>query len=554
MILALTGAPLVIVAIIAFVFIIGIIIAIHEAGHFYFAKKSGILCYEFSIGMGPVVYQKQFGETTFKLRAVPIGGFVSMANEDATSDFIKKDSEIGINFDEDGIVTEIILDEALDCNVRGKAVDFDFEGKDGSQLFVTIDDGSERYYPISKEAYYVFEKNQRMQITPYDRTFDSKSLWKRFITLFAGPMNNLILGFVLYLILAFATGVPNYDSNVIASTTTGYNAGEVLQAGDEIVKLGDKDVTSWTEFSSFLDEEFNNYNTNISITVKRDGKEEQYVIEATTLINSIGLSNIQASKDELIFNNTKVDGLRVGNVSLRYKDSQGNNPISSGDILTSVKIGNSDIVYLGHEEGKTNWGQLAELFDKTNIADVKFSYYSMSANKEITLDECATIEPYGNEVLQNQRIEKIQMTLGVSVETHFELIGCIKLAGTNFWGDFTLIFNTLKLMIWPSDVRQVGVSDLSSFVGIFGLVERYVGAGLLPLLSLFAMLTINVGIVNLLPIPALDGGRIIFLAYELITRKKVNKKVEAVINNVFFILILILFVFVTYNDILRVFG
>ena len=114
-----------------------------------------------------------------------------------------------------------------------------------------------------------------------------------------------------------------------------------------------------------------------------------------------------------------------------------------------------------------------------------------------------------------------------------------------------MIFNTLRILIWPSDVRQVGVSDLSSFVGIFGLVEQYVGAGILSLLAFVAMLSVNIGIVNLLPIPALDGGRIVFLGVEAVSRKRVPRKVENIINNVFFILLMVLFVYVTYNDIIR---
>ena len=122
-----------------------------------------------------------------------------------------------------------------------------------------------------------------------------------------------------------------------------------------------------------------------------------------------------------------------------------------------------------------------------------------------------------------------------------------------FWDDFTLIFRTLKLLIAPSDVRQVGVSDLSSFVGIFSMVEQYLSAGLLPLLAFAALLSVNIGVMNLLPIPALDGGRLIFLLVEAITRKKPSKKVEATINNIFFILLMLLFVFVTFNDVLRLF-
>ncbi|MDE5855895.1 MAG: site-2 protease family protein, partial [Anaeroplasmataceae bacterium] len=126
-------------------------------------------------------------------------------------------------------------------------------------------------------------------------------------------------------------------------------------------------------------------------------------------------------------------------------------------------------------------------------------------------------------------------------------------AFVDFWNDFTLIFRTIGLLIFPgsSGIRQVGVNDLSSFVGIFDLVKTFVGSGFLTLLAFMAMLSVNIGVMNLLPIPALDGGRIVFLGYELVTRKKPSKKVENIINNVFFILLIILFIYVTYNDIVR---
>lgn len=89
MILALTGVPLVIVSILAFIIILGIIIIIHEGGHFIFARKAGILCHEFSIGMGPAIYKRKFGETTFCIRAIPIGGYVSMAGEEVTKSSLK---------------------------------------------------------------------------------------------------------------------------------------------------------------------------------------------------------------------------------------------------------------------------------------------------------------------------------------------------------------------------------------------------------------------------------------------------------------------------------
>ena len=142
----------------------------------------------------------------------------------------------------------------------------------------------------------------------------------------------------------------------------------------------------------------------------------------------------------------------------------------------------------------------------------------------------------------------------MSPEQGFDLFGCIGQAFGNFWNDFTLIFRTLGILIAPqSGFRQVGVSDLSGFVGIFDMIMGFVGSGFLALLSFMALLSVNIGVMNLLPIPALDGGRVIFLVYELITKKKPSKKVEAMVNNIFFILLMVLFVYVTFNDVFRMF-
>ncbi len=565
MILALTGVPLVILSIIAFVLILGIIICIHEGGHFFFARRAGILCHEFSLGMGPVIFKKQFGETTFCIRAIPIGGFVSMAGEEVESDLVKTGNQIGINLEGDHI-SEIILDENRECQIRGEVADHDLYGIENDTLFITLNDGFQNhYYPVKRNAFYVFEKDKRLQITPYDRSFESKALWQRFITLFAGPLMNLILAFFIYLIVGFATGVANTDSSVIGELSYGYPAYDVLQENDKIISVNDTNVESWDDFSKALADLYKNYETKFDLTVERNGEKITYPLESTTYITSIGLSNIQAPKDKI----DGVNGLRVGNLAIRYKDDnkKGEYPLANGDVITKMRIDTIEdkTITKGNviDLSDASWGILIKEFEKTNLCNVYFEYYSLKkaeanpSDPYVTIEDCVgeniIIESYTNEVLENQRIEKIQLTLGVSPTTKFSFFGSFATAGKMFWSDFTLIFRTLKLLIAPSDVRQVGVSDLSSFVGIFDMIQTYVGAGFIPLLAFTALLSVNIGVMNLLPIPALDGGRIVFLGYELVTKKKPSKKVENIINNVFFILLMILFVYVTFNDVLRLF-
>ncbi len=80
--------------IIIFIIILGIIILVHEVGHLLFAKLFGVYCHEFSIGMGPLIYSKKFGETKYSLRAIPIGGYVAMAGEDDDEEGIPDDRKL----------------------------------------------------------------------------------------------------------------------------------------------------------------------------------------------------------------------------------------------------------------------------------------------------------------------------------------------------------------------------------------------------------------------------------------------------------------------------
>ncbi len=565
MFLALSGVPLVLVSIIAFILIIGIIITVHELGHLIVAKRAGILCHEFSIGMGPVIYKHKFKETTFCIRAIPIGGFVSMAGEDVLDDLIKKEDSVGLNLDSDGNVYEIILDPKRESHVRGKVVNIDLNGATGENLYITLEDGTEeKYYVVNRDAIYVFEKDKRLQIAPYDRTIDSKNGFARFFTLVAGATMNFILAIFIYIIVAFATGVPDYKSNSIGALSgESYPSYNILEVGDKIVKVNSTDVKTWDEFQNATKEIYKDNNTTVILTIERSNATISKEIEVSTVLNNVGLSNLgnKAESMKLVtVPNTDIKGVMVGALAIRYKNRNDKNyekAIATGDILTGIKIDGTE--YNISLYGDKAWQKIANLLTSEDVkkgAHSIFLEYYHKANDtytKVSYTDSKEIEPYTYEVLENQRIDIVEHYIGISPVMHFDFGGCLGQAFINFGNDFTLIFRTLKLLIAPSDVRQVGVGNLSSFVGIFGIVERYINQGFLVLLSFMAMLSVNIGIVNLLPIPALDGGRILFLFIEKITRKKPSKKVEAIINNVFFILLMILFVYVTINDIIRLF-
>lgn len=542
---------MIVLNIIAFIFAIGIIILIHEAGHFYCAKKAGILCHEFSIGMGPVLWQKRKGETMISIRAIPIGGYVAMADSTVEQILINEGETIGINL-EDGSVKELVLDQNLDADFRGVVKHIELLGVHGEGLEVTLEiDGEDKTYPILRDAFLVSSPKDRMQITPYDRSFDSKKISQRFITISAGVIMNFVLSIVLYLIISFVTGVPA-NTNIVGSVGEAYPSAKFLSSGDIIKEVNGKEVTDWNSLSVIMEDVAMEGKTTITLKYIHDGVlKEENNCGVYLVLNSFGLSNMQIDENASSYDK----GAQVGNLGLKYgtgKDkatpSDDETVLKNGDYITAIRIhGNSEWTVIN------DWSDLiSNLNAYTDVISIDYKFYSQDKKKEI--DSQTPIYSYSDALLSGQDIIKLKAYIGISPEYHFDFWGCTKAGFKQFGESSLVIFSTLKELIAPSaNIREVGLSDLSGVVGIFNLVSRTLSSGFLAYLSLIALLSVNIGIMNFLPIPALDGGRAVFLIYEAITHKKPNKKFETLLNNIVFILLLILFVFVTYNDILRLF-
>lgn len=542
---------MIVLNIIAFIFAIGIIILIHEAGHFYCAKKAGILCHEFSIGMGPVLWQKRKGETMISIRAIPIGGYVTMADSTVEQILINEGETIGINL-EDGSVKELVLDQNLDADFRGVVKHIELLGVHGEGLEVTLEiDGEDKTYPILRDAFLVSSPKDRIQITPYDRSFDSKKISQRFITISAGVIMNFVLSIVLYLIISFVTGVPA-NTNIVGSVGEAYPSAKFLSSGDIIKEVNGKEVTDWNSLGVIMEDVAKEGKTTITLKYIHDGVlKEENNCGVYLVLNSFGLSNMQIDENASSYDK----GAQVGNLGLKYgtgKDkatpSDDETVLKNGDYITAIRIhGNSEWTVIN------DWSDLiSNLNAYTDVISIDYKFYSQDKKKEI--DSQTPIYSYSDALLSGQDIIKLKAYIGVSPEYHFDFWGCTKAGFKQFGESSLVIFSTLKELIAPSaNIREVGLSDLSGVVGIFNLVSRTLSSGFLAYLSLIALLSVNIGIMNFLPIPALDGGRAVFLIYEAITHKKPNKKFETLLNNIVFILLLILFVFVTYNDILRLF-
>ena len=143
--------------ILSFIIALGIIILVHELGHFIVAKKVGILCHEFSIGMGPAIWSKKKGETTYSIRAIPLGGYVAMAGEEAEKEMVKTGQTVGLLLSSKGEVEKIYLNPESQPNLivgEIKAVDL---YKDLTISIETKQDGLHHYH-VNHDAYYVLKK------------------------------------------------------------------------------------------------------------------------------------------------------------------------------------------------------------------------------------------------------------------------------------------------------------------------------------------------------------------------------------------------------------
>lgn len=422
-----------------FLFVLGVLIFVHELGHFMVARWYGVKVLAFSLGFGPKLFKVTRGDCEYCISAIPLGGYVKLAGE-------------------------------------------------------TVED--------------------KPSGDPTE--FLSKSKWVRFQVYLAGPVMNILLAFVLTtVVLTQGADEPLYRSappviGTVAADGVGAQAG--LKVGDRVVRVNETQVNTWDEFDFAV---ATKANREVTIVVERGGEFIDIRVTPTAEGKfDIGTLNVLAKMRPSVLTVVPGDpaakgGLQRGDVIVGLNDERG---LAQPDVLDRIRK-SPDTPMVFHVE--RNGQEVALTITPVLTGD------RGRIGAEVMFYETRRVEP--------GLVDAARMSFNQTWEGSKQI-------GTILGGLFT---------------RETPMNQLMGPVAIAEISGATAQLGWVALLSLMAMISLNLGVLNLMPIPVLDGGHIAILAIEGFARRDLSVKVKERILMVGVVLILMLMVTVIFNDIAR---
>lgn len=413
---------------------LGILVFIHELGHFILAKLVGIRVERFSLGFPPRMFGKKIGDTDYCVSWIPLGGYVKMSG---------------------------MIDESLDKDsIKGE---------------------------------------------PWE--FMSKPIYQRFLVILAGPVMNILLAVFIFGMIAYFIGlkeplgvtIGQLKSQHIASVTQ-------LQHGDQMLEMNHQPIKTLNDF----EQQTQLLADSIQLVVDRDGQQVSTVFPSS-YIDSLEISLppvIGSFQDDLP---AKKSGLQVGDRIVAINGT----PIRTWSELTGII----------HESP----GQVLKIHWKRN---------GMLDSTQIV---AATKELQGKEI----------GLIGISYAMLDKELNLAQAMGHGFaysWYITKLIGRSIKMIV---SGEQKIKEAFAGPIMIAKLAKDSAREGESNFIAFIAFLSLNLGLLNLLPIPVLDGGHLIFLAIEAIIRRPISTKVKLVVQQIGMVLIIALMLFIIYNDIRR---
>jgi len=430
----------------AIIFVFGVLVIIHELGHFLAAKWMGVRVEKFSIGFPPTIFTKKIGETNFSVGAIPLGGFVKMSG---------------------------FVDESMDDNITGA-----------------------------------------------DYEFNSKPIWRRIVIISGGVIMNLILAVILLAYLNFSQGeqiLPYTTVGVVGENGIAQKIG--FQVGDKILSINGKPVYSWND----VQEQFvNNLNSDIDFKIMRDGNEKTLKFKKKWFSDE---------KGEYL----DIDPLIPAKVGMVQNDMP----------ASDLGLQKADEIVLIDGQPISGWQQMTEVIrahpgKELNIAWIRGGDTLRGAIIPQTFEEKVAEDSIAN-------IGKI----GIGYYYEHKQVGFGRAIVAGFENTYNLIILNAKGLWWVIS----GVKSAKEVVGGPIMIAKMAGeaaaAGWTQLLYLIAALSAILAFFNILPIPALDGGHLVFLIIEAIIGRPVPINVKIKVQQVGMAILLALIIFIFYVDIKR---
>ena len=423
----------------AFLFVLGVLIFVHELGHFLAARRHGVRVLTFSLGFGPKILKVTRGDTEYCVSAIPLGGYVKMAGENPEDPRSGQPDE-----------------------------------------------------------------------------FLSKTKWQRFQILFAGPAMNILLAVVvLAFVLAQGAEVFTYIDQppVVGAVLPDSPAAQGgIRRSDRILTIAGREVHTWEDL---LIEVSTKPNRDVGVTLLRDGNT------VSTTVRPTGEGKYE-----------------IGNIGVLPDINPVVDSVIAGDIAEAAGFKAHDVVLAINGERVVTAGQFRQIVGRIGEKEMRFTV--QRGNERVELH--ATPKDRGDGVKVGLYISdpKKSFKPGPLEAIRMSVQQNIKSSG--------LIFRTLAgLFTGATSVRQ-----LQGPVGIAQLSGESAQEGFIALLSLMAMLSINLGILNLMPVPVLDGGHILIMALEGIARRDFSMQVKEKMLLAGFVVLMMLMVTVIYNDLTRI--
>jgi|TARA_E500000178_G_scaffold342047_1_gene386714 regulator of sigma E protease len=447
-----------IIYIASFLVLLGVLVTIHEFGHFIVARICNVHVQRFSIGMGPVFYKKndKYG-TEFALSAIPLGGYVSM--------------------------------------ITNKLIEIDPE---------SVKDLTEEQL-----------KN----------TFDSKPKWQRASIMFAGPLANFLLSIFIFTAI-FLNTIDPQTVPVIESTNQNisYSTNKAFEVGDKILSINGASVKDAKDINLEL-LSYAGFSGELNFSVLRPNSENltNIIVNVTDFLPS---SESQSDPTnylglDISYLMQPIIGKVIANGSADKAGLKSNDKV--------LKIGNKNINFAN---------EIREEISENPNTSIEFK---INRNQEIIYIPV--------NIGSKDNGEKTIGVLGVSFGTSRTFLESF-LKGS--YETYNLSLKTLQF-IGKMLSGNMGTENLSGPIGIAQMAGDTAQAGFLPFMYLMALLSISLAVLNLLPIPVLDGGQLTLLGIEAIRGKPLPEKIENMVFTGGAAIVVMLMFFAIFNDISRFF-